>query len=875
VHTKYSKQKEDPPKWLIRFFRWYCNDHLSDAALGDMVELYGRRKRKLGKRKADLLFAWNVMCFLQPFAIKRNSSAHLNPFDMFKNYFKIARRAMWQQKMFIFVNIFGMSIAIACCIIAYYTYDFNETFDQNNTQAAKIYRVNSVRQFQSQLTEYGYVPLPLSESIRQNVGDVEKVIRYSPEGADIRIGDDVFAMGISYVDVDFFNVFTFEFKEGNPTDFRDKSKIFLNEIQAKTFFGNEPALGKPITQILPNGKLWEFTVGGVFRLPPSNSSFNDNAFSLYDNLFDKSPEMENGTNWKYSVTLFVTIIDPSRLSSVGDHLKPFANANNKVREDFVIKEFRLDPFQGMALRDRKIDRQGNWTHPAISNASIVGCAAMAIFILLIACFNLTNTAVSVASGRLKEIGIRKVMGGVRAQLILQFLGETMGICFISLILGIVIAELFLIPAFNNLWPYLKLSTNYTGQPGFLIFLTVTLLFTGLLAGSYPALYVTKFQPIVILKGKLKFGGASFFSRTLLTLQFAISLIAIVCSLAFVGNARYQRDLDPGFDQKGVVYTYVNNGNEFETFRNAMAENNEVISIAGSKDHVSSHYYHDPIKYEAKEMEVDIMDGGDRYLKTTGFHLVEGRDFQKDSETDLKESVIITEKFAAKFGWEKPIGKEILWKDTVKLQVIGVVKDVYTRGLWREMEPMMMRYTPQKNYTHFIVSASPKNVVEVNRFMEKRWRELFPDRVYRSRYMDDVMAEAALTNNNIVTMFVFLGMVAMMLSATGLFTLVSLNIVKKMKEIGVRKVFGASAQNIARVINVEFVIALLIASLLGSYLGSSLSTSLMRSIWKYYQPVSAMALGLSVFVLFGISALTIGFKIYNAAKMNPMDTLRDE
>jgi putative ABC transport system permease protein len=270
-----------------------------------------------------------------------------------------------------------------------------------------------------------------------------------------------------------------------------------------------------------------------------------------------------------------------------------------------------------------------------------------------------------------------------------------------------------------------------------------------------------------------------------------------------------------------------------------------------------------------------MDVGDNYLKTAGLDLVEGRDFQKDSETDFKESVIITEKLARTYGWDKPIGKEILWLDSVKLYVVGVVKDTYTQGLWRQTDPLMLRFTPQTKYTHILVSTEAKNVVNMNQFMEKKWKEVFPNRPYNGRYMDEEMAESANVNNNIVKMFVFLGIVAMMLSATGLFTLVSLNIIKRMKEIGVRKVLGASVGNIARVINTEFVIILLIASLLGSFLGAFLSDMLMDSIWDFYQSATVVTFIISVVILFSISAMTIGFKIYNTAKMSPVNTLRDE
>lgn len=174
---------------------------------------------------------------------------------MIKNYLLISLRSLLKSKVFILINIMGMAIAIACCIVGYYNYNFNATFDEHHANASKIYRVNMEREFQNKLTQYGVAPVPLGEVIRQNVGDVEKVVRYSPSGASVRIGDEVFSTGISYVDPDFFNVFTFTFKEGNPTDLKEKSKIFISDVVATKYFGNEPALGKSVTQILQDNKV--------------------------------------------------------------------------------------------------------------------------------------------------------------------------------------------------------------------------------------------------------------------------------------------------------------------------------------------------------------------------------------------------------------------------------------------------------------------------------------------------------------------------------------------------------------------------------------------------------------------------------------------
>jgi putative ABC transport system permease protein len=802
---------------------------------------------------------------------------------MFKNQLLITFRNMMKNKLFVFINIFGMGISIACCIVSYFNYDFNASFDNHHVNQSTIYRVNSIREFQGALTKFGIVPLGLGPVAKENASDVSQVVRYSRGGGDFRIGQEVFGTDIVYVDPAFFNLFTFEFVEGDGTGLSDKSKICIDTELAKKYFGTELALGKSITHLFDSGKVKEYVVAGVFKQQPNNSSFvGTNAIVHFDNqfvaneLFPASRDIDYHENsWKYRGTLFVEVKDPSRISAISAQLSPYAENNNKIREDFIIKNFELESFVGMSVRDSYDEVPGVWTRRGSPIAAVIGIGAMGIFVLLIACFNLTNTAVAISSRRLKEIGLRKVMGGMRKDLIFQFIGETLVICFISLLLGILIAEVALIPAFNELWPELKLTTDYFGRPNFLIFMVGTLLFTGILAGSYPAFYVSSFEPTEILKGKLKFGGTNNFTRTLLTLQFAISLIAIVCSLAFTDNAKFQRDFDLGFDKKGVAFTYVNNRSEFETFRDKLQANPDVNSIAYSLHHFYSGAFNDPIKSGEKEIEVNIMDVGEDYIKTLGLTLVEGRDFVKDSETDRKESVIITEQLASKFGWDKPIGKEITWLDTTKYYVIGVIKDVYNNGLWEQMDPVMIRYGKADQVRHIIANASVDKIAGVRKDMERIYKELFPERIANIRYMDEEMVEANTVNNNIVKMFVFLGIVALMLSATGLFTLVSLNIIKKMKEIGVRKVLGASGANISKVINKEFVIILIIASVLGAAAGYFMAGLLMNSIWDYYQNATIATMIISASILFFVSALSIGYKVFKTTQLNPSLVLRDE
>ncbi|MGC3947423.1 MAG: ABC transporter permease [Chryseolinea sp.] len=795
---------------------------------------------------------------------------------MIKNYLLITFRNLFKNKLYIFINVVGMAIAIACCIIAYFNFDHNASFDENHKSAKTIYRIGAVREFQNELTAYGYAPIGLGNAIRQNVRDVDEVVRYSPpEGCNFRIGDNLLHADVNYVDPAFFKLFTFDFLDGRG-DINDRSSICISSELATKFFGNEKAVGKHLVQMLDSGKTRNYIVSGVFVKQPSNSSFNSEAYAHYDHHFDGGTDPKfNENGWYYRATLFAQINDPSKVSLVQDQLKTYVENNNKVREDFIIKYFLVEPFGGMGVRDSYDDKQGCWTRNGSPLAAVLGVGLMGILVLMIACFNLTNTIVAISSRRLKEIGIRKVMGSARRHLVFQFIGETFVICFLALILGYILCELWLLPAFNKLWTDFDLRTDYWGKPNFIIFLVLTLVVTSILAGSYPSFYISRFQPTTILKGTLKFGGANLFMRALLCVQFALSLAGVVCSFAFVDNAAYQRDFDLGFNRDGIVYTYVNGRSEYETFRNALVGDQDIIAVAGTQSHLFSSWMNDPIKHEDKEIEVSFFDVGSDYLPTVGITLTQGRNFEPESETDRKESVIITEELAKQLGLNQPIGAEIVWSDTVKYFVVGVVKDIYNKALWRKFDPILFRYAPRENVTHILVKAPTDKLVAVNKVMEAKWKELFPNRQYEGRFMDEEMVEADSVNKNLVTMFAFLGLVAMFLSATGLFTLVSLNIIKKMKEIGVRKVLGASTGNITGVVNKEFIIVLGIATVLGSALGWFLSLTLMQGIWKYYQAVSVTSVVISAVILLMASVISIGYKVYMTTKLNPARVLRTE
>ncbi len=794
---------------------------------------------------------------------------------MIKNYLLITVRSMMKNKLFIIINVFGMGVAIAISIVTYLAYQYDATFDAVHKNRESIYRISSVREFGNTRTRFGDAPYPLGEIVKKTFPDVDHSSLYLNSNSNFKREDDLFSANISYVDPAFFQMFSFDFIAGNGDNLTE-SGVFISETVAVRLFRTpEEALGKTVTQVYGR-ELKEVKIDGVFREQPMNSSFfkrDGSAYMHIENFRDEHKQVLS-EDWSTSSTFFIQINKSGRLNSVYKQLQPFTRNNNQVREDFQIAEFTLDPFATIAHRDRDENvRAITWAAPPI--AAIIGSVIMSILILLIACFNLTNTAIAISSSRLKEIGIRKVMGSMRTQLIIQFIGETTVICFLALVVGMAASNLMIegwnIMTNNNI----HLEPDYYNTPGFLVFLVALLLVTGVLAGSYPAFYISKFKPISILKGKLKFGGTNYFTRTLLGLQFAISLMAIVSAIAFMQNARYQKNYDLGFDVRGSVIAWVNDEKEFDTYKNALQSNPKILSIAGAKSGIFSNRLHEPVKYRSSQAEVDIIEVGNNYLKTMDLKIVEGRDFINDSETDQRESIVITQKMADLFKWDSPLGKEIIWKDSLKLFVVGVVKNVYTNGLWREMEPMMIRYVRPEEYSQIIISTRAENVSAVNADMRKEWNKVFPNRLYNGYMLGSMLQEVTALNTSIMYGYAFLGLIAMILSATGLYSLLSLNIIKRMKEIGIRKIVGASVLNITRIVNTEFAIILTVASVLGSLAGYNWCNVVMSSIWKYHQGVNAWTFVIAIALLFTVSFLTIAHKLFSVATMNPIDTLRDE
>jgi ABC-type antimicrobial peptide transport system permease subunit len=789
-----------------------------------------------------------------------------------KNYLLVTFRNLLKNRVFTLINILGLGIALSVCIVAFFNHIFNYEFDRNNVNFDKIYRVNSFRDMEGREQEYGVVPATMGLEIKKDIPGIEKAARLIHTGSPVKVGLDIFPTEVSFVDPEFIDIFTFPILVGDKKTIENQANVLVSRTMASRLFGKEYPIGKSLAIVNDKNKEFTFTVGGVFADLPLNSSFRIDILSHFDNF--KLMWEWNDADWKNTVNcLFIQVPDKSRLSSITQSLKNYIPVQNKARLDFKMTRFSLVPLKEVGSNSRTTWSSGLF--PSLHPAALYSPPVMALFILLIACFNFANTSIATFSKRLKEIGLRKTFGGQRSQLVTQFMIETLIICFMALLVAVILAE-FLVPAYSSLWSYIKIELTFTRYLFFWVFLILLLLFTGFVAGVYPAMYVSSFNPVNVMKGASPLRGAGKLSSLLLVLQFSISVMALVMGLVFSKNAVYQKTLDLGYDRDKLIVVPI--AQELSnSFRNEILANPKIIEAEGTQNHIGFGGYRRPVKDAVKQLEVDVFDIGPGYASTMGLRLVAGRSFDKSRESaDLtNNSILINEKMVKDFGWKEPVGMTVTIYDTTRFMVVGVVKDFYSNGLWQKINPTMLKLSANNNYGILAVRAESKDLPGVLDYLSLKWKSQNTNFIFGGMYQEDTMQEGKAINNSIMKVNVFLAIVATLLSLIGMYNLVSLAIIKRTKEMGIRKIQGAPVPLIMYMVSRKFIVVLIIASLIGCAGGYYMSNMLMDSIWNYYVQIKAGILILAALIMFVATALTIIYKITKAALRNPVDSLRYE
>lgn len=789
---------------------------------------------------------------------------------IFLNFLKITLRNFAKNKAYVFINLLGLGLSLACCIVGYLNWKYGAAYNQNHLNHERIYKIHSYKSVQGEKIEYGITPIGLGNQIKGQIPEVTHVSRYAGTTVVLKKDLKVFEKYMGFVEDDYLEMFTFPFKYGNKEALLDEESIILTEATAYAYFGKENPLGEIITLVDNEGKEYPLAVGGVLEDIPTNSSMTFLALTHYNNHLKMQGWKDD--DWSHFNAATFVMTNGAFPQNLMDYMNTYSiEIQNKARDNFQIAGYSLVQLTDLDEASRYI--RSNWLMNPPHPSALIGPVIMAIQLLLIACFNFTNTSIAISGKRLKEIGIRKVMGSRRRQLIFQYMGENFIICLMALVVGIGIADM-LVPAYSAIWDFINIELNFSSDPEIYLFLIGLLIVTALTAGAYPSLYISRYQPVKILRGNLQLGQTSFFSRILLGVQYFFTALAIISAVAFYNNAKFQSEYDVGYSREPLLSINIENQSEYEAFRPLLEQMPEVKSLAGTYNRIGSWHYTRTLKNAEKEVETEMMEFSNEYFHLMDLSLVKGRFFDpKLQEHDRQNSIVINERLVKDFGWENPIGQIVQIDDSTRLSVIGVVKNFYNEGFFNKIEPTGIRFAdPKVNY--FLMVKSDIDPVKLYDQLEASWLSVSPNRPFDAEY-DEVIAEANEVNLNIITMFQFLTFVALILSTIGLYTLVSLNIIKRMKEIGVRKVLGATIQEIVVLVNTQFFRLLVVAVIFGAVASYYVLDTLMGSIFEIYQAPTVITMLVPVFLLVIVAMAFATVRILITALQNPVKSLRYE
>ncbi|MEP1891676.1 MAG: FtsX-like permease family protein, partial [Cyclobacteriaceae bacterium] len=613
------------------------------------------------------------------------------------------------------------------------------------------------------------------------------------------------------------------------------------------------------------------TVGAVFEKPPLNSSMSFDMMlrtEVFMDIYNLSSE-EWG-DWR-DPALFVELTNPANAGDMKALFQTYVPLRNEKKEDAKVTSFELHAFKSPVNQD---DVSWSMINIRISLIPLMVFSVMAFMILLIACFNLTNTSVAVAAKRLKEVGVRKVVGASRTQIVVQFLFEMVITIILAIIVGYGLSNI-IVAEFVDMWnlPYGLSDLNGVN---FVIMLIALIFICALMAGLYPALFSSKFNPITLLKGGVKYKGTNVFTKTLVGAQFAISVVVLLNGIVFMQNTKFQEKVDFGYDMEKVIGVNIQSEKEYEVLKNR-ASHSPKVQLTGITHHqLGWSSYPFPVKIDTSEYQAQHIEVGENFFEIMGMRTIEGRFLDFTKTTDELGAIVVNRAFAEEVNLIDPIGKIVSVRGE-KRRVVGVVED-HVDNFFRssEPEPFVFYASKRNEYKQMLIRAEREDLEQVQTHLEAIWKEEFPEKPFQSQYQEEmVMDNMRQTNGNLKKIFLFLTILGGLLSASGIFALASLNIEKRNKEIGIRKALGASVSQIIRLLGKEFALILVIAATLGSVMGFFLSTLLLDEIYAYHMEVGILSAIFAAIVICAIGLLSTSSVILKAAVANPVTSLRDE
>lgn len=807
---------------------------------------------------------------------------------MFKNHFKIAMRNLWKSKGFSAINIIGLSVGLATCLlILLYVVD-ELSYDKFNTKADRIYRVDGDIQFGGNHVILAVAPEPMGPTLKKDFPEVEQFVRFRGYGGFlVKKGNENVNEGkVIYADSTLFDVFTLPMIAGDPkTALKDPKCVVISERVAQKYFNTTDVVGKTLT-INDTSNL---KITGVIKNIPAESHFNFDFFvsmngslrpsevnDWLSNNLNTYIVLKNGADPKVLEAKFPAMIDeymgPQALALLNLKMEDFKKAGNFDR-------YSLVPLTTIHLHSNKIAELG-----ANSNIQYIYIfSAIAIFILLIACVNFMNLSTARSSNRAKEVGVRKVLGSFRRHLINQFLTESMFITLIATLLALLLAAL-LLPYFNQIAN--KEIEIHLFSSWLIPSLIVLILVVGLLAGSYPAFYLSSFKPILVLKGKLAGGfKRSWLRSSLVVFQFWVSIVLIIGTIVIYKQLQYIQNKQLGYNRSQVLILENTGplGMQARAFGNELLKMPGVRSVTMTGFLPTSDWRNDsPLFADASldqktAVSSQIWTVDENYIPTLGMQMAKGRNFSKQFPTD-STAIIVNEAAAKLLGFTDPINKPIYFLTDIKTKtvatyhIIGVVKDFNFNSLRETIAPLALFYGNQTSKIAMKINTA--NIKGLVAQIENRWKAMAPGQPFSYAFMDDQFNNQYRTEQRISQISITFSMLAILIACLGLFGLVTYAAEQRIKEIGIRKVLGASAVNLVSMLSKDFLKLVIISAFIAFPVA-------WWAMHKWLQDFAyRIHIGWWIFLLAGvvvvlIALLTVSFQTIKAALTNPVKSLRTE
>lgn len=858
--------KPTPPKWADRFLEWYCRADRLEEIQGDVHELF-HRMVKSRPRLARWLFAWNVFRFLRWRNLRHTRP--INPVNpMFSSYLLIGLRSTLRNGMASLINIGGLALGVAGAITIFIFADQWFHTDDFHEKRGRIYEITNIVNRDSTLVTLADTPLLLGPMLKEDAASVEKMTRIEVGNGALRYEDKVFFERLWFTDPDFFEIFTFTHVGVPEKALEAPNSLVITRPIAEKYFGDIDPMGKHMSIKFSNNQVIDFTVTGVADLP-ENNTLHFNVIVGMD-VF-QGLKLKDMYDWSYLTDATFVLLKPGQgaeaLAPLMDKYRKLQNASNP---DWPITEFRIFDMDQLASESGDIESNmmGSGDPQGVYTMSII-----AFLLLLLACFNYTNIAVATVSTRLKEIGIRKVVGGRKGEIVQQFIVENVLLCAFSIAVGLGISYFVFMPGISSLVGY-PIPFGFSSGAMAIYFFSGILFFTVVISGLYPSVYVSGFQPVQILKGKEKFGQRSTFSRVLLTLQFILAFMTIVGCFVFIDQNLYFRSKDWGYDHHQNIVVPVNTAEQYLKLRDRVATRRDVVRYAGSQHHVGSAAERDVVDYASHKFEMLHFGVGYDYLETMSMRLKEGRYFDRALPSDSVAAVVVNEHFVKEMGWTEPLNQFFMHGGKQRT-VVGVVYDFHHDDFYMGIRPAMFTVVPEREFRYLSMKVNEGAVVGVEQEMRGLWKDIGPDDPYRGIVQDDVFFNYFRNTRNDMSIIGSVAVITLILACLGLFGLVSYNITRRMKEFSVRKVFGASLFQIFRLMNRDYAWMLTIAFLVGAPTGYFLMSQLIQLMYPEPQPTGAIPFAIAVGMMALTVAATIGSQMTRIVRENPAQTLRSE